>query len=64
MLRDANFNNSDFFTALNALNALDRCGRLSETTLETIKQLPTKKKSMSRGGDYVERMLKTLTNKK
>ncbi len=64
LLAQANLNSSDFYTALHALNAIDRLGDTATPILGELAVLPTKDTDIKRGNDYVERMINNILNKK
>lgn len=56
LIQQADLRNSDYFAALQALNAIDRLGDSAAPILDEVRKLPTRVPERKRGGDYLKRM--------
>ncbi len=60
LMRSANLDACDFYTAIHALNAIDRLDEGIEFDSEKLQSLPRTTKVLNRGTDYVQRLLEKI----
>ena len=66
LANNANMEKSDYYSAIEALNAIDRlnsAGRFDSEQLQAIKELPTGNGKPKRGGSYVKQLLEKIQGK-
>ena len=63
LVKYSNIDNADFYIAVTALNGLDRLPADVDLPLDKIGQFPKKTNQIQRGGDYVQRLIESVTSR-
>ena len=63
LVKHSNIDNADFYIAVTALNGLDRLPADVDLPLDKIGQFPKKTNQIQRGGDYVQRLIESVTSR-